>query len=165
MRRLHLYWPHLPLRLARSRAGDPRSTSFPGGPLILGGRPWSDGVVLDLDPAARDLGVRRGMALGSAHRLAPEATFLDPAPEADRAAVEAAFERLATFSPGLAGTSDPADPAFGLLEVQIDGLHRLWGPEARLVERLSGALVDILPGPPRAGPVARAAESPGRAPR
>jgi hypothetical protein len=91
------------------------------------------------------------MPLGSAHRLAPEATFLDPEPDADRAAVEAAFETLGTFSPGLAGVSDPTNPAFGLVEVQVDGLERLWGPEEPLVERLSAAIRASLPGFPRAG--------------
>ncbi len=130
---------------------DPSSGSFPTGPLVLGGRPWTNGTVLDASPAAEALGIRRGMPLGGAHRLAPEATFLDPAPEADAAAVEAAFERLAAFSPGLAGPTDPADPAFGRLEVQVDGLDRLWGPEAVLVGRLRAALEPILPGAPRAG--------------
>ena len=75
MRLLHLYWPHLPLRLARAR----RSDSFPTDrPVVLGGQPWTDGTVIDADPAARALGVRRGIPLGSAHRLAPEAAFLDP---------------------------------------------------------------------------------------
>ena len=91
------------------------------------------------------------MALGSAHRLAPEATFLDPDLDADAAAVERALEALATFSPGIAGATDPADLAFGLLEVQIDGLDRLWGPEPVLVERLGAALGPVLPGAPRIG--------------
>ena len=95
--------------------------------MILGGAPWSNGNVLDADPTARALGVRRGMPLGSAHRLAPEATFLDARPEADRAELEAAFERLARFSPAIAGTTEPTDVAFGLLEAQIDGLEGLWG--------------------------------------
>jgi nucleotidyltransferase/DNA polymerase involved in DNA repair len=157
MRLLHLYWPHLPLDLARSRhdsnrsPGDPRCTSFPTGPVVLGGQPWTDGTVIDADRSARALGVRRGMPLGSAHRLAPEATFLDPQPDADRGAVEAAFEALGVFSPGLAGVSDPADPAFGLLEVQVDGLERLWGPEPVLAERLAAALQPVLPGSPRIG--------------
>ncbi len=91
------------------------------------------------------------MPLGSAHRLAPEATFLDPEPELDAAAIEAALERLATFSPGVAGVDDPADPAFGLLEVQVDGLERLWGAEPVLANRLVEALGPILPGLPRVG--------------
>jgi len=91
------------------------------------------------------------MALVSAHRQAPDATFLDPAPDADRAAVEAACERLAAFSPGVAGTSDVADPAFGRLVVHADGLLRLWGAEEGLVARIGEALAPVLPGPPRAG--------------
>ncbi|HET7473007.1 MAG TPA: DNA polymerase Y family protein [Candidatus Limnocylindrales bacterium] len=107
--------------------------------------------MIDADPAARALGVRRGIPLGSAHRLAPEAAFLDPEPEADGRAVEDAFETLARFSPGLAGTTDPSDPAFGLIELQADGLDRLWGPDEVLVGRLVDALRPILPGAPRPG--------------
>jgi hypothetical protein len=80
------------------------------------------------------------MPLGSAHRLVPEATFIDPDAEADRRSVEAAFEALGAFSPGIAGCTDPADPAFGLFEIQVDGLEPLWGPEPILVERLGAAL-------------------------
>ena len=148
MRLLHLHRPHLLLDLARRRLP---SGSWPAGPVVLGGKPWSNGVVLDADPAARALGVRRGMPLGSAHRLAPEATFLDAEPEADRAELEAAFERLAAFSPAVAGTSEPADVAFGLLEAQVDGLAALWGPEPVMVERIAAALETPLAGPPRAG--------------
>ncbi len=147
MRLLHLYWPHLPLRLAERRA----SASFPPGPIVLGGQPWSDAPVLDMDPAARELGVRRGMPLGSAHRLAPEATFVEPKPEDDRRALEAALDRLAAFSPGIAGEVDVDDPAFGRLEIQLDGLELLWGPELVLVDRMRSALASILPGRPRAG--------------
>jgi protein ImuB len=145
MRLLHLYRPHLPLELARARASR-LFLSFPSGPLILGGRPWDPGTVLDADPEARALGVRRGMPLGSAHRLVPEATFIDPDPDADRASVEAAFEALAAFSPGIAGSADPGDPAFGLFEVQVDGLEPLWGAEPVLIERLTAALEGALGG-------------------
>ena len=96
MRLLHLYRPHLPLGLATARASEP----FPPGPLVLGGRPWDPGTVIDANPDARALGVRRGIPLASAHRLAPEAPFVDPDPEADRAAAEAAFEALAAVQPG-----------------------------------------------------------------
>jgi protein ImuB len=107
--------------------------------------------VVDADPLARALGVRRGIPLGTAHRLAPEATFVDLAPDADRDAVEAACERLAAFSPGIAGTSDVRDPGFGRLAVHVDGLDRLWGPEEALVARIRAALAPLLPGSPRAG--------------
>ncbi len=142
MRLLHLHRPHLPLELARARAFEP----FPPGPLVLGGRPWDPGSVVDANQEARALGVRRGMPLGSAHRLVPEATFIDPDPDADRATAEAAFEALAAFSPGIAGSADPADGAFGLFEVQVDGLEALWGPEPVLVDRLVEALGRALGG-------------------
>jgi nucleotidyltransferase/DNA polymerase involved in DNA repair len=148
MRLLHLYWPHLPIRLARAR----HSGSFPTDrPVVLGGQPWTDGTVIDADPMARALGVRRGIPLGSAHRLAPDGVFLDPEPETDADAVESAFETLARFSPGLAGTTDHADPAFGLIELQADGLDRLWGPEPVLVDRLLRALDGGWPGAPQPG--------------
>lgn len=148
MRLLHLHRQHLLLDFARRRLP---SGSWPAGPVVLGGAPWTNGNVLDADPAARALGVRRGMPLGSAHRLAPEATFLDADPEADRTELEAAFERLAEFSPAIAGTSEPADVAFGLLEAQVDGLEGLWGPEPALVERIGAALEPALAGRARAG--------------
>lgn len=155
MRLLHLLWPHLPLRLARTRMGAPSpdgtSGSWPLGPIVLGGQPWTDGTVVDADPLARALGVRRGIPLGSAHRLAPEATFLDLAPDSDRDAVEAACERLAMFSPGIAGTSDITDSSFGRIAVHVDGLTRLWGVEETLVATMSQALASVLPGLPRAG--------------
>src|SRR5215470_9724614 len=155
MRLLHLLWPHLPLRLARSRLESPgsdgTSVSWPSGPIVLGGQPWTDATVVDADPLARALGVRRGIPLGTAHRLAPEATFLDLEPEADRDAVEAACERLAAFSPGIVGTSAVGDPSFGRLAVHVDGLTRLWGIEETLVARMGAALAPVLPGAPRAG--------------
>lgn len=147
MRLIHLHQPHLPLQLARARASEP----FPPGPIVLGGRPWDPGPVIDANPEARALGVRRGMPLGSAHRLAPEATFVEADPDADRAHSEAVFEALAAFSPGLAGSTDPADPAFGLFEVQADGLEPLWGAEPALVVRLAEALAGALPGPEGVG--------------
>ncbi len=108
----------------------PSLLPFPPGPLILGGRPWDPGPVVDASPEARALGVRRGMPLGSAHRLVPEAFFIDPDPDADRATIEAAFEALAAFSPGIAGSADPTDAAFGLFEVQVDGLEAAVGAGA-----------------------------------
>lgn len=148
MRLLHLRWTHLPLRLARRRLA---SGSFPGGPVVLGGQPWEAASVLDMSPVAYELGVRRGMSLEAAHRLVPEAAFLDPDPDADRAAVEAALDRLGSFSPGLVATVNSRDVGYGSIEVQVDGLERLWGAEPVLVERIRVALAPILPGPPKAG--------------
>jgi protein ImuB len=98
-----------------------------------------------------ELGVRIGMSLGAAHRLAPEALFLDRDPAADRIALETALDRLAGFSPGVAAETDPESPSFGRAEVQLDGLERLWGPEPLMVGRIVEALAGILPGRPPAG--------------
>jgi protein ImuB len=118
---------------------------------VLGGRPWTDGPVLDASRSALELGVRPGMPLAAAHRLAPEARFLDPDPAADRAALEAALDRLAGFSPGVAAEADPTAPGFGRAEVQLDGLERLWGPEPLIAGRIGEALAEVLPGLPLAG--------------
>ena len=101
MRLLHLHRQHLLLDFAKRRLP---SGSWPQGPVVLGGQPWSSGNVLDADPIARSLGVRRGLPLGSAHRLAPEATFLDANPEADRVELEAAFDEIV---PNVAGREEP----------------------------------------------------------
>ena len=114
MRRLHLFVPHLPLGLAAARRSEP----FPPGPLVLGGRPWDPGPVIDASPDARALGVRRGMPLASAHRLVPEATFIEPDPDADRAIAEAVFETLGRSSPSLAGTPGGRSPAGTLRSLQ-----------------------------------------------
>lgn len=142
MRRLHLFVPHLPLGLARARRSEP----FPPGPLVLGGKPWDPGPVIDASPDARAMGVRRGMPLASAHRLVPEATFIEPDLDADRAAAERVFEALGRSSPSLAGSADSTDAAFGQFELGIDGLAALWGPEPDLIERVSSALRAALPG-------------------
>ncbi|MEZ0241533.1 MAG: hypothetical protein ACAH65_12125 [Chloroflexota bacterium] len=142
MRRLHVFVPHLSLGLARARRSEP----FPTGPLVLGGKPWDPGPVIDASPDARALGVRRGMPLGSAHRLVPEATFVEPDLDADRVAAEIAFEALARLTPSLAGSGDPTTAAFGQFELGIDGLEPLWGVEPVLVERVATAVHGALPG-------------------
>ena len=118
---------------------------------MLGGKPWTNGSVLDASRSALELGVRLGMPLGAAHRLVPEARFLDPDPAADGPALEEALDRLAGFSPGVAAEADPMAPGFGRVEVQLDGLERLWGAEPLFVSRIGEALADMLPGPPLAG--------------
>ena len=164
MRLLHLYRPHLPLELATARASEP----FPPGPLVLGGRPWDPGTVIDANPdgpgARRPAGDPARRAPIDSHRRRSSSIRIL---RRTRAAAEAAFEALAAFSPGLAGTTDPADAAFGLFEVQVDGLEPLWGPEPVLVERLAAALAASLPG--RAGtssvPGSPAPASPRPSPR
>jgi nucleotidyltransferase/DNA polymerase involved in DNA repair len=148
MRLLFLAWPHLPLRIER-KPGSEHPAS--GELVVLGGRPWDAGTVLDCTPAARARGVRRGMSLGAAHKLVPEAVFLVPDPLAYRAAAEAALDALAAFTPFVEGEVDPTSAAFGQAFLGIEGLERLWGSEPALLDRIVRALAPILPGPPRAG--------------
>jgi nucleotidyltransferase/DNA polymerase involved in DNA repair len=145
MRLLYLEWPHLATRLALGHEPGPDEA------VVLGGRAWDPGVVLDRSPAAGALGVRRGQALGTAHSLAPEARFLplDPARLADP--FEAALEALGTLAPAVEGEVDPADPRFGRVLLGIEGLERLWGTEPALVQRALALTAPLLPGQPRTG--------------
>ncbi|HEX7495905.1 MAG TPA: hypothetical protein VF349_04670 [Candidatus Limnocylindrales bacterium] len=106
---------------------------------------------MDASRSALELGVRPGMPLGAAHRLAPEALFLDPDPVAEGISLETALDRLAGFSPGVTAEADGTRPGFGRIEVQLDGLERLWGSEPLIVQRIGEALAGTLPGPPLAG--------------
>lgn len=148
MRLLHLAWPNLPLRLELVRLGLPWA---PTAPLVLGGRPWDPGVVLDRSPAAARFGVRPGQSLGVAHRLVPEATFLEADPAAYTTAFEAVLDALADFTPSVEGETDPTAPAFGRSLLGIEGLDRLWGDEATLTARARAAVTALLPAAPRAG--------------
>jgi len=145
MRLLYLDWPHLPTRLALGREPEPEEA------VVLGGRPWDPGPVLDRSPAAGALGVRRGQPLGTAHSLVPEALFLplDPAGLADP--FEATLDALSTLAPAVEGEVDPADPRFGRVLIGIEGLGRLWGDEPTLVRRALAIVTPLLPGIPRVG--------------
>lgn len=145
MRLLYLDWPHLPLRLALGRDPEPEEA------VVLGGRPWDPGPVLDRSPAAGALGVRRGQPLGTAHSLVPEALFLplDPAGLADP--FEGALDALNALAPAVEGEVDPADPRFGRVFIGIEGLGRLWGDEPALVRRALAIVEPLLPGQPRVG--------------
>jgi nucleotidyltransferase/DNA polymerase involved in DNA repair len=145
MRLLYLDWPHLALRLALGRDPDPEEA------VVLGGRPWEPGSVLDRSPAAGALGVRRGQPLGTAHSLVPEATFLPLDGLAAAATLEASLEALSTLAPAVEGEVDPSAPSFGRVLIGIEGLGRLWGDEQALLHRALDLTASRLPGKPRAG--------------
>jgi hypothetical protein len=71
MKFICLLAPHLPVQVERRR--DP---SLDGQPLVVGGRPWDPGAVLDCCPEAAAAGVRPGMRLSRAEALCPSARFL-----------------------------------------------------------------------------------------
>lgn len=145
MRLLYLDWPHLALRLALGRDPDPEEA------VVLGGRPWDPGQVLDHSPAAGALGVRRGQPLGTAHSLVPEATFLPLDRGGLSGPMEAALDALNQLAPAVEGEVDPAAASFGQVYLGIEGLTRLWGDEPALTGRALGLVVPLLPGRPRAG--------------
>ena len=95
--------------------------------------------------------MQRGQPLGSAHKLVPEALFLAAHPAAYAEAFEAALRALGELAPAVEGETDPLRSTFGQAFVGIEGLARLWGDEATLVERAAGLLAPLLPGRPRAG--------------
>ena len=81
--------PHLPVQVERQQ--DP---ALAEGPLVVGGRPWDEGAVLDGCPQAAAAGVTPGMRLSRAEALCPAACFVPAREEAYRAAVRAASESV-----------------------------------------------------------------------
>ena len=122
-----------------------------GGRWSWAASPRSAGVVLDADPrrgrSASGAGCRWGRRTGWRRRR-PSST---PSPRLIGPSSRPPSSASRQFSPAVAGTSDPADVAFGLLEAQVDGLEGLWGPEPALAERVGDALETALPGRPPAG--------------
>ena len=146
MRLLYLDWPHLPHRLEVARVSVPLPEL-----VVIGGQPWELASVLDASPAAVRLGVRRDQPLGTAHRLAPEAHFMPAERDHYRRTMERALDALAAFTPGIEADPDPDERAFGQVLLGIEGLHRLWGDDERLVGRVLDVVRDVLPGQPRIG--------------
>lgn len=144
MRLLYLDWPHLCYRIEAARADLPEL-------VVVGGQPWEQGEVVDCSPAARRLGVERGLPLGTAHRLVPEALFLVARLPAYQRALEVALDALANFTPSLEAEPDPEKRAFGQVLLGIEGLHRLWGDEETLTGRVVDIVAKLLPGRPRIG--------------
>src|SRR3954451_15614774 len=148
MRLLYLDWPHLAHRLEAARA----SASAPLPDLVvIGGQPWEPASVLDASTPAVQLGVRRDQPLGTAHRLAPEAHFMAADHEHYTRTMEHALDALAAFTPGIEADADPDARAFGQVLLGIEGLHRLWGDDERLVGRVLEVVRGVLPGQPRIG--------------
>ena len=145
MRLLYLDWPHLCYRIEAAEA-EPLPEL-----VVVGGQPWEQGEVVDCSPAARRLGVERGLPLGTAHRLVPEARFLPARLPAYRRAMEVALDALANFTPSLEAEPDPSERGFGQVLLGIEGLHRLWGDEETLTGRVTDIAAKLLPGKPRIG--------------
>jgi hypothetical protein len=146
MRLLYLDWPHLCYRIEAAAEAEPLPEL-----VVVGGQPWEQGEVVDCSPAARRLGVERGLPLGTAHRLVPEARFLPARLPAYRRSMEVALDALANFTPSLEAQPDPLERGFGQVLLGIEGLHRLWGDEDTLTGRVVELVARLLPGKPRIG--------------
>ncbi|MEP7360266.1 MAG: hypothetical protein ABI744_01675 [Chloroflexota bacterium] len=147
MRLLYLDWPHLCYRLEAARLELPEAEPL----VVLGGQPWEPGEVVDCSPAARRLGVERGLPLGTAHRLVPEARFLPARLPTYKRTMEVALDALANFTPSLEAVPSPQERGFGQVLLGIEGLHRLWGDEETLTSRVVDIVARLLPGTPRIG--------------
>ena len=118
--------PHLPVQMERQH-----DLSLANVPLIVGGRPWDAGAVLDCCPQAEAAGVSTGMRLSQAETLCPAACFVPAREEAYRAAHDALTEAASHFTP----TVETA--GVGLLYAEVSGLERRFGPDAHLARQLA----------------------------
>lgn len=118
--------PHLSVQVERRR--DP---GLDGTPLVVGGRPWDPGAVLDCCPIAEAAGIRPGMRLSRAEGLCPGACFLP----ADEPSYRAAHRTLETALRRLTDRVETAGLGFFLADVT--GLERALGSAAALCRRLA----------------------------
>ncbi len=133
MRIICLLAPHLPVQVERQ--ADPELAQRP---LVVGGRPWDAGAVLDCCPQAGAAGVGPGMRLAQAEQLCPAARFVPAREEAYHAAHQALCAAAGRF------TGRVESAALGQLFVEATGLERPFaqardgrdGAERRLVAEL-----------------------------
>ena len=104
--------------------------SLRGKPVVVGGRPDERGVVSAASYAARKFGVHSAMPLRTAHKLCPQAIFVDGHPERYRDYSERVFQVLNSFTPKLEMAS--IDEAY----LDLTGTERLHGPPLRAAHSL-----------------------------
>ncbi len=107
---------HLPVQVERQH-----NQSLARCPLVVGGRPWDAGAVLDCCPQAAAAGVSPGMRLSQAERLCPAACFVPAREEAYHAVHDALAAAAGRFTP----TVETA--GLGLLYADVSGLGRSFG--------------------------------------
>ena len=128
--------PHLPVRVEQSR--DPVLAQAP---LVIGGRRWDEGAVLDCSPQAEAAGVEPGMRLSKAEALCPQAHFLP----ADQAAYDTLHQALVESIKPL--TPTVATEELGLAYADVSGLRRRFEKDVDAAQRLLEETVGVaLPG-------------------
>ena len=112
--------PHLSVQVERRH-----NPSLAECPLVVGGRPWDAGAVLDCCPQAAAAGVSSGMRLSQAERLCPTARFVSAQEEVYHIAHDALAATASRFTP----TVETA--GLGLLYAEVSGLERSFGSAHR----------------------------------
>ncbi|MFY9726204.1 MAG: DNA polymerase IV [Bryobacteraceae bacterium] len=101
-----------------------------GRPVVVGGRPNERGVVSAASYAARRFGVHSAMPLRTAHKLCPQAIFVDGHPERYREYSQKVYDVLCGFTPLVEMAS--IDEAY----LDVTGTQRLYGPPLRAAHLL-----------------------------
>ena len=108
--------------------------SLKGKPVVVGGRPDQRGVVSAASYAARKFGVHSAMPLRTAHKLCPEAIFVDGHRERYVEYSHKVYEVLQRFSPRVEMAS--IDEAY----MDMTGTERLYGPPLEAAHKLHEAV-------------------------
>ena len=104
--------------------------SLIGKPVVVGGAPDERGVVSAASYAARKFGVHSAMPLRTAHKLCPQAIFVDGHPDRYRDCSHQVYDVLHSFSPLVEMAS--IDEAY----LNMTGTERLYGPPLRAAQLL-----------------------------
>jgi DNA polymerase-4 len=116
-----------------------RNPGLANAPLIVGGRRWDEGAVLDCCPRAVSAGVEPGMRLSRAEALCPAARFLPADEEAYEEVHRALVDSARHFTPTV------ETDHLGLVYADVSGLGRRFdadtGVGRQLTEEVTGASV------------------------
>jgi DNA polymerase-4 len=108
--------------------------SLKGKPVVVGGRPDERGVVSAASYAARKFGVHSAMPLRTAHKLCPQAIFVDGHPDRYREYSQRVRQVLERFTPLVEMAS--IDEAY----LDMTGTERLHGPPLKSADALHRAI-------------------------
>ena len=108
--------------------------SLRGKPVVVGGRSNQRGVVSAASYAARKFGLHSAMPLRTAHRLCPQAIFVEGHPERYREYSQKVYKVLQSFSPQVEMAS--VDEAY----MDLTGTEKLHGPPIEAAHRLHKAI-------------------------